>query len=102
MLYAPLHLAGCFIAYLCCWASRMVRSEGLLRESPRKLVRLGYLPLSTLSFEVLCNTADFSLFACILTNSCHLCISCYHRLGSLAYSMRPRSHKRAPNVQLFV
>jgi len=34
MLYAPLHMAGCFLSHLYGEASRMVRSsEGLLTES---------------------------------------------------------------------
>src|SRR6218665_148705 len=33
MFYAPLQLAGCFVAHMYGGASRMLRSKGLLRES---------------------------------------------------------------------
>src|SRR6218665_3526052 len=60
----------------------------------QKLVRLGYLPLSTPSFEVLCNTANSNLFACILNNSRYA----WHRLippiRITLYSMRTRSRNR--------
>src|SRR6218665_686489 len=42
--------------------------EGIIR----KLVRLGYLPLSASTFEVLCNKADSKLCLCILTSTCRV------------------------------
>src|SRR6218665_49608 len=52
-------------------------------------VRLGYLPLSTHTFDVLCNTADNNLFACVLNNPFHV----LHKLFT-QYSMRPQSPNR--------
>jgi len=63
---------------------------GALEGIIRKLVRLGCLPLSTPTFEVLCNKADSNPFACIWNDTCPMtCISCYHRLGSLAIPCAP-------------
>ena len=64
--------------------------EGIIR----KLVRLGYLPLFTPSFEILCNTADSNLLASILNNSCNVLNKqayCYQRFGSLAIPCDPVS-----------
>src|SRR6218665_3349717 len=49
------------------------REQGALEGIIRKLVRLDFLPLSTLTFEVLCNKADSNLSAFSLNNnSCHV------------------------------
>src|SRR6218665_906530 len=48
-------------------------------EVGRPIRRLGYLPLSTATFEVLCNTADTNLFTCILNNYCHAELKVLHR-----------------------
>src|SRR6218665_896920 len=84
MLYTPLHLTGGYIAHRCVEASQMVRSEGAMEGIIRKWVHLGSLPLSTLSFEILCNTTDSNLSILVM-----YCISCYHRLRLLAIPCNP-------------
>jgi len=60
----------------------------------RKLVRQGYLPVSSPSFEALCNNADASLFTSILHNPCHVLHKLLPSVKKSHYSMRPRFHNR--------
>src|SRR6218665_1831836 len=91
MLYAPLQLAGCLPAHLCGGASRMLRSERPLEGRPIiwKLVRLGYLPLSTPTFDVLCKSANSNLCQYFEQPVVMFCISCYRQFGSLAIQCVP-------------
>jgi hypothetical protein len=60
----------------------------------RKLVRQGYLPSSSPSFEVLCNKADASLFSSILHDPCHVLHSMLPPIKITGYSLRQRPHNR--------
>jgi len=71
MLYAPLHVLDRMLYWSPVWWGFTDGQErGDLDGITQRLARLGYLPLYTPLFEVLCNTAD--LFACILNNSWHV------------------------------
>src|SRR6218665_473272 len=76
----------------CCFKDAQER--GALEGIIWKLVRLGFLPLSTSTFEALCSKADSNLFACILNNPCHVLHKLLRPIRITRYSMRPRSHNR--------
>ena len=68
------------------WGFARVQEREALEGIIRRLVRQGYLPPSSPSFETLCSNADTRLFACILHNPCHVayCINCYRRSSNRA------------------
>jgi len=76
------------------WGFTDAQERGALEEIIRKLVRLGFLPLSTTTFEALCNKADSNLFACILNSPCHVLPKLLPPIRITRYSLRPRSHNR--------
>src|SRR6218665_126062 len=59
-----------------------------------KAVVFKYNYLMPHTFEVLCNTADINLLACILNNSCHVLHKLLLLIELSCYSMRPWSHNR--------
>jgi len=60
--YLPLWLAGCFIAHLGFCGQAGEALQGTFQIP----VCLGYLPISTISVEALCNTAGTISSACFL------------------------------------
>ena len=80
------------------WGFKDAQEQGALEGIIRKLVRLGFLPLSTPTFEVLCNKADSNLFACILNNPCHFLHKLLPPIRITRYSMDPRSHNRELHI----
>src|SRR6218665_353467 len=79
------------------------REQGALEGIIRKLVRLDFLPLSTLTFEVLCNKTDSNLSACILNNnSCYVLHKLLPPIRITRYSMCPRSHNRELPVFVYL
>jgi len=76
------------------WGFARVQEREALEGIIRRLVRQGYLPPSSPSFETLCSNADTRLFACILHNPCHVLHKLLPPIKQSRYSLRPRSHNR--------
>src|SRR6218665_1140740 len=101
MLYAPLQLTGCFIDHLCSRTSRMVRSEGLSRESSGIWYTCGiylYLPPYLRFFVTQLIPIYLSVFVCMLSNSCHVLHKLLLPIRITRYSMRTGSHNRELSV----
>ena len=85
------------------WGFARVQEREALEGIIRRLVRQGYLPLSSVSFETLCSNADTRLFACILHNPCHVLHKLLPPIKQSRYSLRPRSHNRElPYASIFL